>query len=148
MEKEKGAEVPFRGDWKGRTVSATPTEDPNVVLVISAGEGEAVPLGPFTMEARHFSHLDTSTVQGDQVFTTVDGGDTLSATITGQFHPLPGGDLGATLACVVTGGTGRFRGVSGSYDFRIVASADGPGVFVSVAQIDGTIWGCNQSWFQ
>jgi hypothetical protein len=139
MDEPSAAEAPFRGSWKGRTVSAAPTEDPNVVLVVSAGEGEAVPLGRFTMEARHLTHLDTSEVQGDQVFTTEDGADTLTATISGRFHPLSGGDLGATLACVVTGGTGRFRGASGGYSFRIVASPDGPEVFVSTALIDGTI---------
>jgi hypothetical protein len=139
MDEPTRAEVRFRGSWKGRTVSATPTQDPNVVLVVSAGKGEAVPLGRFTMESRHFTHLDTSEVSGEQVFTTEDGADTLTATLTGQFHPLSGGDLGATLACVITGGTDRLRGASGGYSFCIVASPDGSAVFVSTAQIDGTI---------
>jgi hypothetical protein len=130
--------VPFKGEWKGRTVSATPTEDANVVLVVSAGEGAAVPLGRFTMESRHFTDLVTSAVRGEQVF-TVDGGDTLTASLDGQFHPLLDGSLGATLACVITGGTGRFCGAAGDFAFRIVARPDGPEVFLSTAQIDGTI---------
>jgi hypothetical protein len=117
--------VPFSGYWVGTTVSATPIA-PNVVL------------GRFEMTSPHLTYLDTFAVDGEQIFTAANG-DTLVADFTGQFIPQADGSLEATLECVLTGGTGRFAGATGSYDFHIVAVPNGTTGFDSAATIDGEI---------
>jgi hypothetical protein len=131
-----GQSVPFRGAWAGSTVSATPVE-PNVVLVVSSGTGNATHLGRFEMTSPHLTYLDTFAVDGMQTFTAANG-DTLTATISGQFTPNMDGSLQATLAGTITGGTGRFSGATGRYDFHIVSRPAAFG-FDSTATIDGTI---------
>lgn len=132
-------QVPFRGVWSGSTVSAEPQEDPNLVLVVSSGPGQATHLGRFTMESPHITNMTDLTVEGDQIFTAANG-DKVFATFSGQFTPTPEGTLDAMLSAVIIGGTGRFAGASGSYDFLITArpAASGFG-FDSTAMIAGTI---------
>ena len=129
--------VPFSGYWVGTTVSATPVA-PNVVLVVSSGTGNATQLGRFEMTSPHLTYLDTFAVDGEQIFTAANG-DTLVADFTGQFIPQADGSLEATFECVITGGTGRFAGATGSYDFHIVAVPNGTTGFDSAATIDGEI---------
>ena len=129
--------VPFRGYWAGTTVSATPVA-PNVVLVVASGSGNANQLGRFVMTSPHLTYLDTFAVEGEHVFTAANG-DTLIAHFTGQFVQNADGDLEATFDCVITAGTGRFEGATGSYDFHIVAVANGTTGFDSAATIDGVI---------
>jgi hypothetical protein len=130
-----GELVPFRGVWQGSTVSATPIS-PNVVLVVASGTGNATQLGSFEMTSPHYTYLDTFIVEGTQDFTGANG-DTLNASFTGQLFPGPG-YLEGTLAAVITGGTGRFAGATGSYDFHIIARPAAFG-FDSTATIDGVI---------
>jgi hypothetical protein len=129
--------VPFKGKWQGSTLSAEPTEDPKVVLVVSGGSGQATRLGRFTMVSPHFTVLSTFEVFGEQIFTAANG-DTLTAEISGQFQPTPDGALEATLEGTIIGGTGRFAGASGSYDFHIIARPAAFG-FDSTATFTGTI---------
>ncbi len=128
--------VPFRGTWQGQTVSATPVAE-NVVLVVASGSGEATHLGHFQMTSPHLTYLDTFAVEGTQVFTAANG-DTITATITGQFVPNAQGSLEGTLTGIITGGTGRFEGATGSYAFHIVAVPSAFG-FISTATFVGTL---------
>ena len=129
-------QVPFTGSWSGSTVSATPV-GPNVVLVVSSGSGQTTHLGRMVMTSPHLTYLDTFAVEGTQVFTAANG-DILNATISGQFVPNAEGNLEATLIGLITGGTGRFEGASGSYDFHIIARPAAFG-FDSTATFDGMI---------
>jgi hypothetical protein len=129
-------QVPFRGVWAGQTDSATPV-GPNVVLVVSSGSGQATHLGRFTMVSPHFTFLDTLEVAGQQFFTAANG-DTLTAVFSGQFVPNADGNLEATLPALITGGTGRFSGATGSFDFHIIARPAAFG-FDSTATFTGTI---------
>jgi hypothetical protein len=129
--------VPFRGTWSGTTVSAMP--DPGgqpAFLVVSEGYGEATRLGRFFMSSPHLSFFDLS-VAGEQIFTAANG-DMLFATFAGQFAGDPAVALEATLTATITGGTGRFAGATGTYDFHIIATFNGAG-YDSVATIDGEI---------
>jgi hypothetical protein len=128
--------VPFGGSWEGSTVSATPVGE-NVVLVVSSGSGQASHFGHFEMTSPHLTFLDTGAVEGSQIFTAANG-DTLTANISGQFVPNEDGNLEATLAGTITGGTGRFENASGSYDFHIIARPAEFG-FDSTATFSGTI---------
>lgn len=133
----RGAElVPFRGTWAGSTVSATPVGE-NVVFVVSTGTGVATHLGKFEMTSPHLTYLNTFMVEGAQNFTAANG-DTLTATFAGQLLPNADGSLEGTLTATITGGTGRFEGASGSYDFHIIARPGAFG-FDSTATIDGAI---------
>lgn len=129
-------QVPFTGTWSGSTVSATPVGE-NVVLVVSSGSGQTTQLGNMVMTSPHLTYLDTFVVEGTQVFTAANG-DILNATISGQFVPNAEGNLEATLIGLITGGTGRFEGASGSYDFHIIARPAAFG-FDSTATFNGTI---------
>jgi hypothetical protein len=128
-------QVPFRGKFAGRTLSAVPTDDPAVLLVTSGGGGEATHLGRYTFVSPHYANLVTGEAVGIQYFTAANG-DVLIAEFSGQFLPIEGGLLAATLEASVTGGTGQFEGATGSYTFDIVFNS---ATFRSVAMIDGTV---------
>jgi len=129
-------DVTFRGHWEGSTVSAV-FLSPTVVFVVSSGSGNATHLGNFQMTTPHLSFLDTLQILGTQDFTAANG-DTVHAEISGGLAPTPDGNLEGTLEGVITGGTGRFAGATGSYDFHLVARPAAFG-FDSEATIEGTI---------
>lgn len=130
--------VPFKATWVGVTVAADLSNFP-IVAVVASGEGEGTELGHFTMVSPHLNNVFTFDLWGTQNFTAANG-DTLSASFAGKLTPNPDGSLSGTLPCVITGGTGRFAGATGNYDFAITAVplADGSG-FASTATITGVI---------
>jgi len=142
--------VPFKASWTGVTISADPTNFP-VVAVVSAGEGHGTDLGRFTMVSPHTSNVFTFELEGDQIFTAANG-DTLTAHFVGQLTPTFGPDglpvlVSGVVPCAITGGTGRFEGATGSYDFTITAIplADGSG-FASTATMEGVISSVGSSY--
>lgn len=128
-------DVPFKGKFSGQAISAEPTENPGVLLVTTASSGNATLLGEFTMLSPHLTNLFTLEVGGTQTFNAANG-DTLTASFTGQFAPIEGGFLAASIDCTITGGTGRFAGASGCYTFDIIFD---PATLTSLSTIDGTI---------
>ena len=132
---EAGEAVPFKATWSGATVSAEPTDDPDVVFVTTAGTGRGTHLGKFTMVSPHLSHLLTFEVEGMHIFTAANG-DELIGEFSGQFTPTPDGFLVASLPSTIVGGTGRFEGATGEYDFSIIFNL---ATFESTATIQGTI---------
>jgi hypothetical protein len=130
--------VPFKGTWTGVTVSADPTNFP-VVAVVSDGEGQLTHLGRYFMTSPHTSNVFTGETLGDQIFTAANG-DQLTAYCEGFPAFQPDGTVSGALDCEITGGTGRFAGATGSYEFFLVASPlpDGSG-FATEAQINGEI---------
>jgi hypothetical protein len=135
MSVARAEEVPFKGTFMGQAVSAVPTDDPNVVLVTTEGGGRATDLGKFTMVSPHLSNLVTLGVEGTQNFTAANG-DMLTAEFTGQFVPMGGGFLAASIECTIAGGTGRFQGATGNYTFDIVFDT---ATLTDVASIAGTL---------
>ena len=135
--------VPFKGTWTGETISADPFTTFPVVQIVAAGGGEFTHLGKSTMVSPHTTNIFTGLTEGDQIFTAANG-DTLTAFCSGVpvFDPVSGVVQG-TLACEVTGGTGRFADATGSYTFSLVGNAillpDGGLGFATVATIDGAI---------
>jgi hypothetical protein len=130
--------VPFKATWNGITVAADVSQFP-IVAVVASGTGQGTHLGRFTMVSPHVNNVLTFELEGDQNFTAANG-DTLSAHFAGHLAPNADGSLSGTLPCVITGGTGRFAGATGTYDFTITAVplADGSG-FASTAAIEGVI---------
>lgn len=129
------ADVPFKGVFSGRAISAAPTDDPAVLLITTVGGGNATQLGIFQMVSPHLSDLFTLGVEGTQNFTAANG-DTLTASFTGQFSVVADGFLAARIDCTITGGTGRFAGAGGGYTFDIVFD---PTTLTDRAVINGTI---------
>ena len=131
-------ERPFKGSWSGVTVSADGTNFP-VVAIVAKGSGQLTHLGRYAMTSPHTTDVFTGETKGDQIFTAANG-DTLTAYCAGFPQFQPSGNVEGPLACEITGGTGRFAGAIGSYEFFIVATplADGSG-FATEATINGTI---------
>jgi hypothetical protein len=111
--------TPLFGLFAAQTASATPTDDPNVVFVVTTGSGSAAGVGEFTFTSPHYSHLDTLAAEGVQIITAANG-DTLTANFTGQFTLLSNGKLEGVLRATIVGGTGRFDDAQGSYLFTIL----------------------------
>jgi hypothetical protein len=131
--------VPFKGTWHGVTVSADPTGFP-VVSIVAEGKGQLTRLGRFTMVSPHTTDVFTGETIGDQIFTAANG-DTLTAFCEGFPAFQPDGSVAGPLQCTFTAGTGRFAGVTGSYEFFLVATprTDGGPGFETVATINGTM---------
>jgi hypothetical protein len=131
--------VPLNGHWSGLTLSADPTNFP-VVSIVAGGGGQLSHFGRFTMVSPHTTNVFTGETLGPQYLTAANG-DTLSAYCAGAPQFQPNGTVVGTLDCTITGGTGRFEGATGSYDFAIVAvprTDGGPG-FATEADITGVI---------
>ena len=127
-------QVPFRGVLQG-DVTITPLEPPFVSVEIDA-MGAGTQLGEFTLSMAHVVNLTNGTAVGTYEFTAANG-DTLSADFTGQAWPteIPG-VLYIVEKAVITGGTGRFAGATGSFTCeRWGDTASG----TTVGYFDGTI---------
>jgi hypothetical protein len=132
--------VPLKGTWSGVTVSAVPI-GPTLVSIVAEGSGQVSHLGQATMVSPHTSDIATGETIGEQIFTAANG-DMLTAHCEGT--PVFAPDFSVvtgTLSCNITGGTGRFAGATGSYDFALVSTLiPGPEIrFSTVAQITGSI---------
>jgi hypothetical protein len=128
-----GKEVPFKGRSSGVIVPAT-CLDPNDSCTVLYGEGEATPLGPFTVTARV---VEAETVTGPWMLTTADG-DVLFVTFVGSAGEEENQGKGEM---TIVGGTGRFQGATGEYT-QLITFSDPEGTQPSVTYTDvleGTI---------
>jgi hypothetical protein len=108
-----GEQVPFKGSLEG-VVTITPLTPPFVSVLVEA-TGNATHLGKFTLEIPHVVDRANGTATGSYEFTAANG-DTLSADFTGQATPTATpGVLYIEETATITGGTGRFRGATGSF---------------------------------
>jgi hypothetical protein len=105
-------EVTFKGRLAG-TVAVTPLDPPLASVLIEA-TGNATQLGTFTLQVPHHVNQATRIGQGSYVF-TASNGDMLAADFTGQATLVEPGVLTTHETAVITGGTGRFAGASGSF---------------------------------
>ena len=123
--------VPFQGQMEG-TQSVTPGAPP-LATVIGQATGTATLLGRFTLEFPHTVNFSTSSAVGTYTF-TAGNGDMLTASFTGS------AELGPVVHivenAVITGGTGRFAGATGSFIARREVTQATGGVTGSV---EGTI---------
>ena len=107
------AETPFKGDLEG-SQTLTPL-DPPFGHVAGQATGTATHLGRFTVQFPHTVNFATSVGVGTYTFTAANG-DTLTADFTGQAQPGPITSI--VEQAVITGGTGRFAGATGSFTVR------------------------------
>src|SRR5262245_49934813 len=108
-----GEQVPFKGSLDG-DVTITPQTPPYVSVLVEC-TGNATQLGRFTLDIPHVVNRATRTAVGTYEFTAANG-DTLIAEFTGIATPtaVPG-VLYIEETAIITGGTGRFAGATGSF---------------------------------
>ena len=107
-----GDQVPFRGTMSG-TATITPISPP-IVSVLLQATGQASQLGRFTLEAPHTVNQATLTATGTYAFVAADG-DILTASLSGSATLVAPGVLSIAETGVITGGTGRFAGATGTF---------------------------------
>ena len=107
-----GDDVTFTGRLDG-TATVTPLTPPFASVLI-VGTGNATQLGRFTMEVPHLVNQATRIAEGSYQFTAANG-DTLTADFSGQATLVAPGVLSIVETAIITGGTGRFAGASGSF---------------------------------
>ena len=111
--KSQTAETPFKGDLEG-SQTLTPL-DPPFGHVAGAGDGQRHAVGPIHGPVPAPVNFATSRGVGTYTFTAANG-DTLTADFTGQAQPGPITSI--VEQAVITGGTGRFAGATGSFTVR------------------------------
>ena len=130
--------TPFKGSSENQAVSAVPV-DPDHVFVTTLGAGNATHLGAFTFVSPHLSGLSDFSIDGTQDFTAANG-DHLFAALHGNLHPVVDASghvfLAGTVDAVITGGTGRLQGATGSFAFTLFFDTL---TAHSTATIDGTL---------
>jgi hypothetical protein len=125
--------VPFKGQSKGVVTTVGFDPDLGVVTTHSEGQGEATHLGRFTVtgDVSIYVFTPTGIAIGDWTYVTASG-DKLFAHMIGsggadQFHGIG--------TFTITGGTGRFRGASGTYQ-QIITFDAVPGTVPAVPYSD------------
>jgi hypothetical protein len=126
-------QVPFRGEMSG-IATITPIAPP-IVAVLLQTSGHANQLGAFTLVAPHTVNQATLTANGAYTFTAANG-DTLTATLSGQATLVAPGQLSIAETGVITGGTGRFEGATGTFATHRTFF---PGTGVTYGTFDGWI---------
>lgn len=127
--------LPFRGTLEETRTSVIPL-GPSTVLARAAGSGTATHLGRYTIVSE--TTIDFATLAATaQVTMTAANGDVLYVTLTSQATPNADGvTLSVSESAIITGGTGRFAGATGTYTANcLVNQATG----VSIGAFDGTI---------
>jgi len=107
-----GDQVTFKGRLEG-TVTVTPLDPPLASVLIEA-TGNGSQLGRFTLEIPHLVNQALRTGIGTYVFTAANG-DTLTADFAGQATIVSPGVIATHEMAVITGGTGRFAGATGTF---------------------------------
>ena len=108
-----GKQVPFEGDLDG-IVTHTPLDPAHDSVDVDA-TGNATHLGQFELDIPHVVDHTNGTAIGSYEFTAANG-DSVFADFIGQATPTSTpGVLYIVETAIITGGTGRFAGASGSF---------------------------------
>jgi hypothetical protein len=107
-----GEQVPFQGSYEGRFTVTQLT--PPFQLVVAIAEGEATRLGHFRFDSTLTVDSVLQIGGGTSTFTAANG-DTALADVITRSSILPNGLRHVEEIGVITGGTGRFAGATGSF---------------------------------
>jgi hypothetical protein len=128
-----GQETPFKGTIQG-TQTITPLAPP-FIFVEFTGSGNATQLGRFSLTIPHTVNQPAGTGVGSYAFIAANG-DILTADFLGTASLIEPGLVAIVETAVITGGTGRFAGATGTFrverTFSFITS-------VSVGSFEGTI---------
>ena len=115
----QGKATRLQGSWNSSetsTFSPAPPPDATAMVVDGKASGIATHLGKYTATFKATVDLACGCSEGDTIRFVASNGDTLDAVGWGEGRPIaavPGHHL-VTQTYVITGGTGRFDGASGS----------------------------------
>jgi hypothetical protein len=126
-----GEQVPFKGNLEGSFTTVLDPGPPPIGHVVGSGAGNATYLGRFTYEIDAYVNFGAvpPTAAGIYTFTAANG-DTLVAEFTGRSTPVEPGVIFVVDEAVITGGTGRFAGATGSFTvMRLAATGFTSGSF-------------------
>jgi len=132
-------QVPFKGTIQGQDIDIGFTS-PGMFLVESNGTGNGILLGQFTFKLETTINVAVFTDTGSAHFKAANG-DTIDATYTSvmpaELTPTPDGVVFSIKEVyTITGGTGRFAGVRGSFLMERVAD---PQRFITFGSFQGNI---------
>jgi hypothetical protein len=128
-----GEQVPFKGSYAG--VATVKPLVPPVVFVTTQATGNATQLGKFTFTQQATVNTRLHIGSGPFVFTAANG-DTVFGTTSGNDKLTAPNVLTIVQKAIVTGGTGRFAGATGSFtDIRSRNLVTG----VVIGSFEGTI---------
>jgi hypothetical protein len=106
-------QAPFKGSLAG-VVTIKPLTPPFVSVLVNA-TGNATQLGQFALAIPHTVNRANMTATGTYQFVAANG-DTLTANFSGKaMRTAVPGVLSIVEAAMITGGTGRFAGATGSF---------------------------------
>ena len=126
-------QVPFKGRLEGVDI-ATPLKPPLVSVKVTA-TGNATQLGKFNLTILATVNRATGIGSGTFLFTAANG-DTVLGTLSGKSTLTAPGVLTIVENSIITGGTGRFAGSTGSFSTtRLKFLATG----VTIGAFRGTI---------
>jgi hypothetical protein len=127
------AALPFKGEAGGDVVGI-PVKHTSLYAVNLSGTGKATEIGEFAVIASHTTDGATGAITGGLMTFSAKDGDTLTGTYVGQEFPTELPDVGIVEATLtITGGTGRFRGASGTVPLTAVVTIEeitAKGVFI------------------
>jgi hypothetical protein len=128
-----GEEVPFKGSLEG--VDTVTAVNPPFISIDVNATGNATQLGEFTLTIQ--GTVDTRTMSGSGTFLfTAANGDTVFGTESGQATLTAPGVLTIVEKGIITGGTGRFAGSTGSFT---LTRMDDLVTRVTIGAFEGTI---------
>ena len=107
-----GEQVPFKGDLEGDDTT-TPLTPPFFSATVEA-TGNATQLGEFTLTILVTGNRATGMATGTFLFTAANG-DTVVGTLSGHSTLTAPGVITIVENMIITGGTGRFAGSTGSF---------------------------------
>jgi hypothetical protein len=122
MHAAAGDQVPFKASETGTFQLLGPCETSGIVLDVT-GTGHATHLGTYSAHYRECFDPATGAVTGGSFTLTAANGDTVFGTYSGQVFPT--GDPNVVVfedPGMITGGTGRFAGATGTVTASGVAS--------------------------
>jgi hypothetical protein len=126
-------ELPFRG-----SIQAVETYDVEFPTLFGhgSGAGHGTQLGQFTVTYEYEINIPTATGTGPAHFVAANG-DSLFTEVSGKGNPTGDPDISFIVEThIITGGTGRFAGATGSFTVeRLISLSTG----VTSGSFDGTI---------
>jgi hypothetical protein len=139
--------VPFKEEYRATGTIASSSRCATGTLLVSLdGGGTGTQLGQYTIANSHCVDFQTGAFTGGTLVKTAANGDQLLGTYSGFgtiiSPPTPVGRFQVTGTVVITGGTGRFAGATGTQEMRGVQVIDfsQPSFPTEVTlQIEGTI---------
>jgi hypothetical protein len=136
-------QLPFRGTFTGEdrgVLNCPPTCPPTTLRVTGKDTGEATHLGHFTAIYEDVVYIPATTGTGTLTFTAANGDELFTTYEGGQTEFVPPDLSTLTLVATITGGTGRFAAATGTFTIiRILVVNFATGIGTESGSFEGQI---------